>query len=801
MIRRLELRNYGKFANLDLELGAGFISIIGLNGAGKSLLLDSIGYALYGLQAVRHQKDGLKRRGAPAGEPCFVRVTFTLGNKEYVVERGLKGAALAAYGYVKQGERTLVNGADEVTAWAGEKLGLPWAAFSASVYARQNEIDALARLRPAERVKMITRMLGIERIDRVVAEVRKERRFNQELIASLEGQALSVEQAKEDVLERQMGVITADMALEKARETLKDRQMKSGEATRLFEEQKKLRQMHESLLLELRKAENACERAAADKARLTNELEQLREIGRRLEGEPDYALLLETAEKRRVVLENFRRAFQERRNLMEELAAVEEMLAETQDRADKAMEEAASLEGAGEALSRGEKLLSDLEAEKEALLASLAELEAQRLSFARQAAELEKTAAGMASLEAGGECPVCHRPLEEGEMEDYLVHLREEAETARIQASELGRQKQTMEDNLARVKQRITQGHAYVSEWREKVRERERQLAVAAEAGGQAEKLRERVEKLCRRLAALPEVVFDEEEYARVQEEVSSLSGQARDQARLRGMVARLPEVATALEEVTAQMEETLAAKEKMARRVAGLGYDESRYAVAEQEAFRSLEALGEARRAVEQAEGDLRLQEQALGEAERLLAMAEQNEAKLNELRVQVAYAEEADRFLGQLRENLIGRIRPNLRRLTADYFRRMTDGKYADLEITEQYELLVYEDGVAYPLYEFSGGENVLASLCQRLAISDVLARQMPADGQLGVIVLDEVLGSQDGTRRGNILRVLREILEHSFDQVIVISHLVEEIKQVADVTFLVEEQADGTSIVRSV
>ena len=56
----------------------------------------------------------------------------------------------------------------------------------------------------------------------------------------------------------------------------------------------------------------------------------------------------------------------------------------------------------------------------------------------------------------------------------------------------------------------------------------------------------------------------------------------------------------------------------------------------------------------------------------------------------------------------------------------------------------LLVYDNGNAYGIERFSGGEEDLANLCLRLAISEVITER--AGGVFNFIILDEIFGSQD-------------------------------------------------------
>src|SRR3989449_5482635 len=54
---RLRLVNFRQHADTELEFGPGITGIIGPNGSGKTSILEAIAWALYGVQAVRGDKD------------------------------------------------------------------------------------------------------------------------------------------------------------------------------------------------------------------------------------------------------------------------------------------------------------------------------------------------------------------------------------------------------------------------------------------------------------------------------------------------------------------------------------------------------------------------------------------------------------------------------------------------------------------------------------------------------------------------------------------------------------------------
>ncbi|HEV8360696.1 MAG TPA: SbcC/MukB-like Walker B domain-containing protein, partial [Candidatus Thermoplasmatota archaeon] len=165
--------------------------------------------------------------------------------------------------------------------------------------------------------------------------------------------------------------------------------------------------------------------------------------------------------------------------------------------------------------------------------------------------------------------------------------------------------------------------------------------------------------------------------------------------------------------------------------------------------------------------------------------------EAKLADLRAEVVLLErlagERDAgLLAEFRAQLMARIRPALAQRAGELFRACTEGRYDGLELGEDYDLLVVEQGQPLPLARFSGGESDLASLCLRIAIGEVLAER--AGEPLGFLALDEIFGSQDSQRRANILRALAHLRGH-FRQILLITH-VEDVKDALEHAVYVED-----------
>jgi len=188
----------------------------------------------------------------------------------------------------------------------------------------------------------------------------------------------------------------------------------------------------------------------------------------------------------------------------------------------------------------------------------------------------------------------------------------------------------------------------------------------------------------------------------------------------------------------------------------------------------------------------EVKLIEMNLQRLEREVKEYRQKKREIEELSGDQENLERLQEILGLFRKNLIGRIRPVLSEKAASLLAELTDSKYAELELTEDYEVLLYDQGQKFPLERFSGGEKDLVNLCLRLAISELMTETSRSD--FGFIVLDEIFGSQDPLRKTNIMQALAK-LSSRFRQIFLITH-VEEVKDSMEYVVSVSEDESGVS-----
>jgi exonuclease SbcC len=178
----------------------------------------------------------------------------------------------------------------------------------------------------------------------------------------------------------------------------------------------------------------------------------------------------------------------------------------------------------------------------------------------------------------------------------------------------------------------------------------------------------------------------------------------------------------------------------------------------------------------------------------ERRLAERAARERQIEDLKAHRRLHDELDRAFSELRADLNAAMRPEIAELASGFLADLTDGRYDTVDLTEDYTLTIVADGVPKPV--ISGGEEDIANLVLRLAISQMIAER--AGQPLSLLVLDEVFGSLDESRRQHVLTLLRRLGDR-FPQVILITH-VDQIREGLDRVLRVEyDAARGVSAVR--
>jgi exonuclease SbcC len=173
---------------------------------------------------------------------------------------------------------------------------------------------------------------------------------------------------------------------------------------------------------------------------------------------------------------------------------------------------------------------------------------------------------------------------------------------------------------------------------------------------------------------------------------------------------------------------------------------------------------------------GELKMKRQKIEFLQSEIARHEADIAKHKELLKSVAVASHTVDLVSEFREERIRNSIPVIEVYASDLLSRFTDGKFNRLTLDQKFNATVYlANGTSRSVGLLSGGELSAAAMSLRLAISMLLN----SGADQNTVILDEVLVSQDGARAEQILATIKEMFQ---GQVVLIAHN-ESIDSIAD------------------
>ncbi|MHB1833840.1 MAG: AAA family ATPase [Solirubrobacteraceae bacterium] len=445
--------------------------------------------------------------------------------------------------------------------------------------------------------------------------------------------------------------------------------------------------------------------------------------------------------------------------------------------------------------------------------------------------------------EAQAACPTCKRPYADGELDTITAQFEADLQAAREALAAL-------EDEITELKRRRTSAQQRAKRRQALVAEREALGTLSPERGlrdvqqelegcrqrvdaltGEETRCAARVRELAERLPELRKRLRAVREHQRTITEAQAGRAQAEHEAQL--FAEELAKVALngydpeahaqlrrALEQARSASHRCAALRAKadglellrrrlseQAQRAAAAAADQKRLAAAAAEVALEDSALEgahaaceESNRAVDDAHERLMAanrkasaDSEAVATSRVQLQEARRQRAALAEHRAELRIRLEVAGALSAYRESVSRRARPQLEQETALLLGQTTRGRYGSVQLSDGYHLEIVDGRRPHPLRRFSGGEQDLAALCLRLALSRMLARQRGAE--TGFVLLDEVFGSQDGDRRRALLEQLHRLAESEFRQVFVISHT-DDVVELCDLNVIVARDDDGVS-----
>ncbi len=796
-LHRLKMINFRQHAKTELILTSGITGIIGPNGSGKTTILEAIAWALYGNGAIRGTRDSIRFVGAAPRTQVEVELEFELAGHRYRVTRGLTTAAV----YLDGSQHAIANSISGVNDLLQRRLGMTKSEFFSTYFTGQKELSVMASMGPTERAQFLSRVLGYERLRLAQDLIREQRRMIGAEITGLRSGMPDTETIERNVSEAESRLVEVIASSNDAggKHAMALREL--SEVTPKWEAIQKQREQLQRVLSDIALQEQESANVSAQIARIDKELTEigpaeqevvrLNEVVRPLAGyEAEVKELDEQFRqqgRRRTLIENAKilseemLALRERHSKLEQAPVLEEEVTLQLESKRKELEDVQT---------RLDQLRTEWVRDKQEAETKLGELR-------RQYGDAKSQRDQVVSLGADGICPTCNRKL--GETFSTVVdQLNEQLQTLQVDGQYYRNRGEQLEKQPAELAPMEESRRLLMSE-------------VAA--------LEKKLTKIQIAVQELPlvfkELAAKELRLSETEKEIELLPANydsARHQMvrgeidRLAPLNKRLIQLSTAMERIPAlqsDRDRLFLARETADVRLKELAVERASSAYSEMEYTRlrdSFEKGSQLARSTElavvSAQGDVRSAQRVLDDAQAAQLEYKRVAESLKKLMDGRRLHDELDRTFADLRTDLNLQLRPELSDLASSFLAELTDDRYTHLELDNNYSILIFEDGRSKPV--ISGGEEDLANLVLRLAISQMIAER--AGQAFSLLILDEVFGSLDVNRRDNVVELLRRIQDR-FEQVILITHIDSIRDGVDQVIEVRHDEESGSSVVGSV
>ena len=609
--RHVRMENFKCYADAELDLDTGVTVIHGVNGSGKSSLLEACFFALYGSKALDDRTlDDVITNGA---EDAEIELVFDHAGESYRIERRLRlsGERAQTAKCVLETPESNVDGARAVREYVTELLRMDAEAFVNCAYVRQGEVNKLIHASPSDRQDMIDDLLQLgkleeyrERASEARLAVKTVLDGQRDVIESLDSQ---IEDKEEKELHAQLNELETELEesnaeidrleeqIESARETKADAESvlaeyeekreriddletdieelrdkisdTEGERDRLKSEigeyrdrLDELQDRREELLagasigddVDTTAVESALDDLEARDDELRDDLEAIRgEIG-------EYTTTAENARERAGELEaDAETAREDATDLKAELDEDETKLDERRDKLDEIDDEIEAAKEVfqdapvefGKATDHADSLDAEYEELREELTDVRTKLESARASVEEAEALLEE-----------GKCPECGQPVDDSPHVDALADDRDRVAELESRREELAeersavRERRDAAEELVEAQRRVTELRTNRQNVEQLIEEREATLSDK----------RERIDDLEERAETLDERAEEKRAAAsEATEEAEELRGEIADINAERGEIRERLERLESLEETLDEIEELRAAIEE----------------------------------------------------------------------------------------------------------------------------------------------------------------------------------------------------------------------------------------------
>lgn len=745
ILKSIELKNIRAHEHFLFEPALeGITAISGDNGAGKSTIVDSFAWCLYGTRPSGIKNRNLIRDGVnPKDKPVSVKAIISIGGVDYAIERKIITAAGATECNVwgrKQGtkEYTQVAGpaVTHVEKFIRSELGMNEKGFLTSILIQQKQVDQIVSATPRERGAVIEELTGIASVTHAITKMNENTR-SLEKAASL-FRTGNIDEATEKVENQEK------ICLEMERKE-KDALIKFQEMKVKFSEMKSQLDIQEVKVAERRKLEQEIEAHKRNveflRKQSTEDLEYIENFkethGSTIAIDPS-ELKIQLDAKRSEIYHYKNEERRLEKEIKESKEDIEKIQIIKKDYKTK--------KAVNEEIKESESLLNNLEKKLEELKSNktfyLSEVKHSKDSYEHISGEEET-------------CPVCKSDIEDPKT--LKEEILREIENFKSKHDEVVLEIKNVESNI--------------QEESSKLKELNVILVAISEELNLKRKIKEDESKIkeiqTKRNLLDGDLASLESEYDK------ALTIEA-DKKALEAAKRRSLTVNETIEENNREIKK----KESLLKELDAL--NDRSYNALVNKVNEAKDRISRMSLAGKEINGRKKLELERLKDYKSNLEEVEEAMRKYNEISEQIEISASASAMLTAFKADRIENAIPTLEFFASDFLSKFTGGAFTKLSVDEKFNTFVTtSEGVVRPVAQLSGGELSAASIALRLGIAMLLN-----SSDKNVLILDEVLVSMDEDRSRQIMETIGSMTN---SQVIFIAHN-SDINSVADKTVLV-------------
>lgn len=759
-LTKLTLKNFKKYAYEEFDFSDGITGIVGKNGSGKSTIFDAISFALFGY--LKNKKELVKNSNADENESVEVKLDFLIGSDAYTVIRTYTGKNLISKDSLYKNNNLIASDTSSVNKEILNLIKMNKQIFENTVFARQKDLIALSEVGTKDRKKMMRKLLGLEKLDTITENLQKEIKD----------------------LSSQIGIISvlSDDEKTKMSESIKKHKDENDainkEIEELRKEKKELNNRYIEIneeLLKLKDIKNSEDKINTYKNQIQNYEKELKDLKNKQnslqnlkqynddynELEQEIQQLNELKSKNSIKNEKEKNFNNQKNNLDSQ----QKNLKLKKEEIKKIIKNYKIL---NKDYDNNEEKLKDLSEKIKGINKDINTAE-EKINAAKEAIQKAETQKdNIQKIGKNASCPTCSRPLQD-EYDGVISSLTKTIND--LSQNEISDERKNIEkyqSELKSVEEEKNNIEKEIKDHDAKKNELEKGLLNYNKDKENIIKIKNEIKTLNEELEVFKNINYDENYHNKAIENQQKLKPKKDEYIATLAVIERIPKVEDVIKDLNSKISEE---NKKIQENNSSLKYDEKEFNNKNLEKEELEKKIKELDKKTDDKNKDLYNNTKILSKIEADEENNTKNEKKKEELINKKDINDKIKNFLEKFKTYINSTISPRISTIASDMFSKITNKKYDRIEIDNDFNLFIYDEGKKYDIKRFSGGEIDLANLVIRIAISEVAA-ELNGINTTEFLAFDEIFGSQDEERREGILNAFNAIKE-KYSQVFLISH----------------------------